>query len=247
MQQAERRPRRSLTQQVITELRSRIESGSLPEGTKLPTEVALIEEFGVSRTVIREAIAGLRADGLVLPRHGVGVFVTKPKPTANLSGIFNVDTERLSSIIEALELRAAVEIEAAGLAAERRSPAQMAKILEALQNMASAVAAGDSAEQADFDFHAAIADATNNANFGEFLTFLGRRTIPRSRLQEAGMAATAPGYMQKIHAEHQAIADAIANRSALDAREAMRLHLKGSQERYERLIRSKSDQDIIQY
>src|SRR3546814_9561203 len=74
----ERRPRQGLTHRVIAELRGRIESGALKPGDKLPTEQALIRHFGVSRTVIREAVAGLRADGLVEPRQGVGVFVQEP-------------------------------------------------------------------------------------------------------------------------------------------------------------------------
>jgi DNA-binding FadR family transcriptional regulator len=76
MQQVEEgRPRQGLTHRVIAELREKIAGGELKPGDKLPTEQALIRHFGVSRTVIREAIAGLRADGLVLPRQGVGVFV----------------------------------------------------------------------------------------------------------------------------------------------------------------------------
>src|SRR3546814_7635124 len=81
----ERRPRQGLTHRVIAELRGRIESGALKPGDKLPTEQALIRHFGVSRTVIREAVAGLRADGLVEPRQGVGVFVLQPAaPNAEL-------------------------------------------------------------------------------------------------------------------------------------------------------------------
>jgi GntR family transcriptional regulator, transcriptional repressor for pyruvate dehydrogenase complex len=231
-------PKRSLTQKVIEGLRAKIEGGDLPVGAKLPTEVGLIEEFGVSRTVIREAIAGLKADGLVEPRHGVGVFVTAP-PASNVSTLFAIDTERLSSIIEALELRAAVEIEAAGLAAERRSPAQMAKIQEAFQLISKAVEAGDSAEKADFDFHMAIAEAANNGNFCEFLNYLGRRTIPRARLRgDGGDNSSNEHYLRKIHNEHLQIAEAISERSPEAAREAMRIHLKGSQDRYGRLMQA---------
>lgn len=234
-----RTPKRSLTQKVIEGLRAKIEGGDLPVGSKLPTEVGLIQEFGVSRTVIREAIAGLKADGLVEPRHGVGVFVTTSPKSNNVSKLFAIDTERLSSIIEALELRAAVEIEAAGLAAERRSPAQMAKIQEAFQLISKAVEAGDSAEKADFDFHMAIAEATNNGNFCEFLNYLGRRTIPRARLRsDSGDKSSNEHYLRKIHNEHLQIAEAIAERSPEAAREAMRIHLKGSQDRYGRLMQA---------
>lgn len=231
-----RRPRRSLTQKVIEDIRARIEGGALKVGQKLPTEVALIAEFGVSRTVIREAIAGLRADGLVEPRHGVGVFVTEPPAPAAAPSLFVIDPDRLSSIIEALELRAAVEIEAAGLAAERRSPAQMAKIREAFRAISVAVDAGDPAESADFDFHMAVAEATNNRNFCDFLGYLGGRTIPRARLRGDRPAGTPSDYLRRIHNEHSRIADAIESQDAEAARAAMRIHLKGSQERYSRLM-----------
>src|SRR3546814_7616214 len=100
----ERRPRQGLTHRVIAELRGRIESGALKPGDKLPTEQALIRHFGVSRTVIREAVAGLRADGLVEPRQGVGVFVLQPAaPNAELPRL-TLPTRRISDIIESLEL-----------------------------------------------------------------------------------------------------------------------------------------------
>ena len=72
-------PRKSLTVQVIQKLREDIRKGVYEAGDKLPTEPVLVEQFGVSRTVIREAIAELRADGLVRSRHGIGVFVEKAK------------------------------------------------------------------------------------------------------------------------------------------------------------------------
>lgn len=238
MESAEsRQPRRSLTQQVIEGLRVRIEGDELPVGSKLPTEVALIQEFGVSRTVIREAIAGLKADGLVEPRHGVGVFVTRPSPSSNVARLFTVDTERLSSLIEAFELRAAVEVEAAGLAAERRSPAQLAKIQEAFQQISKTAAAGEPVADVDFDFHMAIAEAANNNHFCEFLKHLGRRTIPRSSLPDtSGEAGSSGSYPRKVHNEHLMVAEAISEQNPVRAREAMRVHLKGSQERYSRLM-----------
>lgn len=230
------RPRRNLTQMVVADLRERIRSGRLKPGDKLPTEQALIRELGVSRTVVREAIAGLRADGLVEPRQGIGVFVREPvRPAPGLS-LLSEDAGKISSVIEALELRAAVEIEAAGLAAERRSPAQEAKIRECFEEIAAAMARGEAAEDADFAFHLAIADATNNRHFGEFFEFLGRRTIPRSQLGGPSPVRT-PAYVRQIQDEHEQIMKAICRGDAEAAREAMRVHLKGSLERYQRLRR----------
>ncbi|NIB59842.1 FadR/GntR family transcriptional regulator, partial [Agrobacterium tumefaciens] len=117
---------RTLVVKVSEELRSQIAKGRYKTGDRLPSEAQLTQEFGVSRTVVREAIASLRSDGLVEPRQGAGVFVLEPAPVERRP-FHNVDLARVSSLIEMLELRTAVEGDAAGLAAIRRSPAQEEK------------------------------------------------------------------------------------------------------------------------
>jgi len=224
----------SLTHYVTEQLRHRIISGEIQPGQKLPTERALITEFGVSRTVVREAIAGLRADGLVAPRQGAGVFVLEPPDKIPSMPQFPTRFDRISSIIEALELRCAVEIEAAALAADRSSPAQQMRIREAFAAFVQAIERGERAEGPDFAFHLSIAEATNNKLFGEVLETLGKRTIPRSQIGEAGIVP--PEYLQKIRTEHREIVEAISASNPEAASNAMRLHLRGSQERYRRLI-----------
>lgn len=239
MQQLEEnRPRQGLTHRVIAELREKIVQGELKPGDKLPTEQALVRHFGVSRTVIREAIAGLRADGLVLPRQGIGVFVLEPEaPNAELP-LLTLPTRKISDIIESLELRTAVEVEAAGLAAVRCSPAQEAEIHSRLKDFEVRVKAGEPTTAEDFAFHVAVAEAANNQQFKEFLAFLGRRTIPRSQLRQAvGASIEPPASDDKLYGEHCAIFEAILARDPEAARAAMRAHLAGSMERYRALIR----------
>lgn len=227
---------RSLTDFVTEQLRQRIAGGRIRPGERLPTEQMLVREFGVSRTVVREAIAGLRADGLVQPRQGAGVFVLEPARVPAFLPHLPEDSKRISSIIEALELRAAVEIEAAELAARRSSPAQQMRIREAFNEFAAAVDRGERAEAADFALHLSIADATNNKLFHDFLEFLGKRTIPRMQIGEIG--AVPKDYLRRIELEHRDIVDAICAGNADLARTAMRVHLRGSQERYRRLMQS---------
>lgn len=235
---AEARPqgRRNLVGAVSEALRQEILRGELRPGDKLPSEAGLTERFNVSRTVIREAIATLRADGLVEPRHGVGVFVLNHQPAPALP-FQPFDTARISSIIEMLELRAAVEIEAAGLAALRRSPAQEEAILERYDDLGALIAEGKPTTAADFAFHLAIADATNNPRFREFLEMMGRNVIPRASLQEGVSERTPGAYLKQIQAEHKRIADAISARDEEAARDAVRTHLKGSLQRYRDMIR----------
>ncbi|TJW42555.1 MAG: FadR family transcriptional regulator, partial [Mesorhizobium sp.] len=101
---------------------------------------ALIDRFGFSRTVVREAIAALRADGLVESRQGAGVFVLGPKPVDEGLKLFTDETNKISDIIEELELRIGIEVEAAGLAAARSSPAQEAEIEAQVERFADLMA-----------------------------------------------------------------------------------------------------------
>ncbi len=231
-------PRRTLTATVAERLREAIRTGELRPGDRLPSEAGLTRAHGVSRTVIREAIAALSADGLVEARHGVGVFVLSPAP-GTLPMLQPFDPSRISSIIEMLELRAAVEIEAAGLAAVRRSAAQEEALFERLEALEQLIRAGKPTTEADYAFHLALADAVNNPRFREFLEMMGRTIIPRATFGE-DQPETAPAeYLDQIQAEHARLADAVARQDEDAAREAMRTHLKGSQKRYRDLIRGR--------
>jgi DNA-binding FadR family transcriptional regulator len=155
-------------------------------------------------------------------------------------GVFqDVDPDRISSIIEMLELRAAVEIEAAGLAARRRSPAQEDAIFKACEAMEALVARGAPSSPGDYAFHLAIADASNNPRFAQFLDLVGLGAIPRAGLQEARPSASP--YLAQITAEHRAVADAIAAGDEARAKAAMRTHLEGSQQRYRNILRRGRD------
>ena len=119
---------RGLTAELVARLTADIVSGKLPPGSQLPTEQEMIAATGVSRTVVREAVAALKADRLVLTRQGVGAFVAE-----QVRRPFRVDFDERSTLQEVLnvmELRTGVEIEAASLAAERASPAQIKKLTD---------------------------------------------------------------------------------------------------------------------
>ena len=231
------RPRRTnLAEQIARGLRRKLQSGEMRPGDRLPTEKELSQSHGVSRAVVREAVAALRSDGLVVARQGSGVFVAEQPPADLRQNLFLFEAEKLSSVIEVLELRAAVEGEAAALAAERVSPAELAKIKECHQAFGEAVALGDQAEAQDFALHLAIVESTHNRQFVEFFRFLGARTIPRAQaLGPPPDTDAADSFLRRIHAEHAAIVRAIADHDAQAARAAMTAHLKGSQERYTRL------------
>lgn len=225
---------KSLTQRVMDALGARIASGAVRPGDKLPSEREMIAEFGVSRTVVRDAVARLREQGLVDSRQGAGVFVRDGMLPAGGSA----SNATLSAIVETIEVRAAIEIEAARLAARRGSPAQLADIAQKCEAL-TRVASPQDAEAADLAFHLSIARATNNSRFVEFFDFLGSRTIPRAQLgSEEERRAFMARYNDLLMEQHRRIADAILARDSDAAGEAMRVHLGTSQERYIALMRS---------
>lgn len=228
-------PVRRRTEDVVERIKSQITEGQLAPGARLPTEAAMMAAMGVSRTVVREAIAALRARGLVITRQGAGAFVNAE---ANRQP-YAIDPDglgSLSSVIEILELRTAVEIEAAALAAERATAAQLKAIAKAAATFSRAIAHGDRAVKEDFDFHFAIAIATQNSRFVGFLEFLGGLIIPRQSIRTfEGKADLQQRYLESIEREHRLILDAITARDPRKARDAMRKHLVNGKERYRRL------------
>jgi GntR family transcriptional regulator, transcriptional repressor for pyruvate dehydrogenase complex len=228
-------PSRKLTAEVIERLAAEIASGRYPPGTKLPSEQELIAAFNVSRTVIREAVAALRARGIVTTRQGSGAFVSP----ASGREPYVIDQEGLGSlakVIEVIELRMAVEVEAAALASKRANRRQAAAISEALDVFREAIHTGSGAVKEDFAFHRAIAAATGNVRFLEFLEFMGRIIIPRQSIRMfSGDPERQRRYLIRIEAEHAAILAAIKDHDPERAREAMRAHLSKSIQRYRKL------------
>ena len=229
-----RRPR-SLAQEVVDGLQAPIREGRVAPGTKLPSEGEIMAAFGVSRTVVREALSRMQAAGQVATRHGVGSFVVGRGDEAGFR-IGPQQLETLRDVIAMLELRIGVETEAAGLAAQRRRGADLAAMRKALDDFTAAVQAGRDAVAADVRFHGAIAQATQNDHFSKLLESLGERIIPRSRLDTAATATDAERqtYLRRVNAEHESIYDAIAREDAEGARAAMRTHLANSRERRRR-------------
>ncbi|HCJ72699.1 FadR/GntR family transcriptional regulator [Agrobacterium pusense] len=224
------RPRERRAQQIIDNLSAEIRSGKLKNGDQLPTEPQLERAYGVSRTVVREAIADLRSAGYVVPIQGKGVFVSSDSEWAGVK-LTQSEVGTIAETLEMLEFRLATEGEAAAIAAYRRTAQQEAAISAAHRKMARAIDARESTVDADYEFHSAIATATNNRFYLEALRQFGSRSIPRGQfptLPETGDA----NYLRKVQAEHEAILRAIVEQDPDAARKAMREHMLASQRRY---------------
>ncbi|GGB21325.1 FadR/GntR family transcriptional regulator [Allosediminivita pacifica] len=239
MEQAKPGRRGTMVAEMIADLRRRIATGEFPVGSRLPSEARLCEEAGVSRTVVREAVAALRADGLLQPRQGSGVYVTEP-PESEAASFRDVDPSRVSSVIEILELRTALEVEAAALAARRRSAQQEEEIIARFEEMEALIASGETSVDADFALHVAIAQASNNSRFAECLTLIGPSVIPRRTVRSGGGGPTDPEYLRLISQEHREIVSAILANDDAAASQAMREHLQGSLARYRAIFGGRS-------
>ncbi len=230
-------PSPNLTSELVKRISLEIESGKIPPGARLPTEQELISATGVSRTVVREAISALRADGLVITRQGVGAFVS---PDAG-NRPFRINRDEVRSIKDVLkifELRISIETEAAGFAAERRTKRHLAEMRRCLNLIDRQIEVGDTAADADYAFHKAIFAAAGNQYFVRFLDFLGRFIIPRQRIRR-GLEDPDQRrlYLKQIQKEHLAIFDAVNAANPDAARKAARAHLVKAQERYRTLAR----------
>ncbi|GLU29839.1 FadR/GntR family transcriptional regulator [Brucella sp. NBRC 12950] len=225
----------TLTSRTISTLKRRIADGSIVKDSKLPRIEDLALEFGVSRTVIREAIAVLRSEGIVESKHGAGVFVlqpsAKPAPQTMEDALASVHTG--ASFMDLLELRMAFEVHAAGLAASRHSWAQEDTIWKSLSEFEKLRHDPAELDRLDYEFHKSIAEATNNTAFIEFFKLMSDQLMPQPAFsREINPALITDSYIDHTIVEHRAICDAISSRNVEQAREAMQAHLIRSHRRY---------------
>ena len=239
------RGRGGLAQAIVDSLGARIRSRALRPGDKLPTESQIVEEHGVSRTVVREAISRLQAAGLVETRHGIGTFVIRAKGGTGFR-IGASDVATVDDVLSVLELRVSLEVEAASLAAQRRTPVQLAAMRRALEVLTAAIPAMGDTVSPDLKFHLLIAEATGNRYFVDILEHLGATLIPRTRIK-ASPAASEPlmEYLRRVNREHEEIFAAIERGDSESARAAMRLHLTNGRERVRRARQTPSGGDDV--
>jgi GntR family transcriptional regulator, transcriptional repressor for pyruvate dehydrogenase complex len=230
--------RKPLSTIVADSLVEKIRAGQLPPGAQLPTEAELCAEYEVSRTVVREAVARLRSEGLLVPHQGRGIFVGEAPAIRNFS-IPDEALETLPETIALLELRLSVEVEAAGLCAERRTVAEAAEIRRLMEEFDAQH--GDPAAvniHYDYDFHLAIAKGARNDFIYAFLAYLKPKIVPRYQLGYVVAPAAKERYYARIHKEHNAVVEAIERGDGRAARHAMRRHLFASLERVRELASS---------
>lgn len=238
-------PLQNLTDRVAEALRTEIFGGRYEVGEGLQSEAEMAKNFGVSRTVMREAVSRLKADGLLMSKQGAGIFVraNQPKVTFQIEATLDAGVEKILPIVE---LRLGFEVEAAGLAALRANARQLVDIRAALDAMGAAGARGDvkAAVEADVDFHHKICVATGNPYypqvFDTFRNFL-LENIKVSRDRSARHLTNGG----PAHSEHEALYEAIASGDEVAARASARNHIENTRTRLIRSLGSRQ-QDQIQ-
>ncbi|WP_372825483.1 FadR/GntR family transcriptional regulator [Polaromonas sp.] len=219
-----------LSEQVAEALSAEIRAGRPAAGEKLPTEAALVEQFAVSRTVVREAVSRLKSLGVVESRQGSGVFVRQAAFAP-----LNFDTRSAASmqaVIQMVEVRRALEAEVAALAAQRRTPADIKLIRQAIMALDKAVKAGGDGAEEDVDYHRAIADAAQNPFLISTLDYLRQFLRGVTRVTRANEARRAD-FAGQVRQEHEAIAIAIEAGDPLKARRAAARHMDNAIQRIE--------------
>jgi GntR family transcriptional repressor for pyruvate dehydrogenase complex len=224
-----------LADQLVQELEQLVLSGELAPGSRFPTEKAIVDSMGVSRTVVREAFARMSAKGLLVSRRGSGAYVTE---NAHYQA-FQITQEELSEVDDLhrlFEMRTPFEAEMAELAAARRQESDLDAMQGAIDALLGSTTA-DEAVAADAAFHNAIARATHNDYFVRFTEFLGVRMVPsRTVYLRHAEDVSREDYIRAVAADHAAIYNAIKKRDPSAARNAARAHMYKSTERHE-LIR----------
>lgn len=217
-----------LHQTIASQILDEITHGRLVPGDRLPSEHELAGAFDVSRNIVREAIACLRADGVIESRQGAGAFVLAPKDRQAIRiQASALDDQR--KLLSLFELRGLLEIEAAGLAAKRRNRSELRAIGDALLRMKADKTMSDTGVDADLEFHHHIAVASRNDYLVEFLDFVGQRI--RQTIFDARASNARDEIVATTLSEHGVIHDAIAAGDAEAARTAMRLHIEGAARR----------------
>jgi GntR family transcriptional repressor for pyruvate dehydrogenase complex len=217
-----------ITELLATQIRSR----AYPANARLPTEKFMTEHYGVSRTVIREAISRLKSEGLVETRQGSGTVVRDPQDFEAFR-LGRSDEDPALGVVRIIELRRGIEAEMAALAAERRTAAEMTQIQQTLAGIAQAVANGGDGVQEDLAFHMAISRATHNTHYTELLGMLTRALHDAIRVTRSNEARRAD-LAAEVLAEHQSICDAIRARDPAAARTAAFQHMRNTALRLER-------------
>ncbi|MGI6448785.1 MAG: FadR/GntR family transcriptional regulator [Desulfitobacteriia bacterium] len=214
---------RRTTEIILEQIKNFMIQGHLNPGDKLPTEMELADKFEVSRTSVREALAALSLTGILEIRQGEGIFVKKSPSNAviePLSFILLLEKDQLQNI---LEVRKALEVEAAALAAQRRDREDLAAIQTLIEKMEKDLPEAKNSENIDLAFHLSIAKASKNPLLDRLMNTV--QEIISQTLHVTRALWLNSGTTERLFEEHKDILLAIADQDGGKARQLMYEHL----------------------
>ncbi len=208
---------------IYSDILNRIIDGEYKEGERLPTEHALAESFATSRPTVREALAQLRADGIIATRHGSGTTVVR-RPDPDVRRFAPLET--LSDIRRCYEYRAVIESGAAALAAEKADEEDIAAIRLEWDNLQTIVETSGIGAKDDFAFHLAVARASKNQFFVAGLSSIQEQMVFSMNLSRNLSLVKSIERQRVVQQEHLEVLEAIQQRDPVRATRAMRDHLE---------------------
>jgi GntR family transcriptional regulator, transcriptional repressor for pyruvate dehydrogenase complex len=213
--------RTTLTADICRQMVSHLIRGVWDEGDKIPAERDLCQQLGVGRASLREALKALEIMGMIETRLGDGTYVCKRSDFFSRPLLWAIVSGSEADARELIEARIFIEVELAGLAAERANAEDVKRLSELLDRMIKAKRNPQEFVQADVDFHLEIARAASNNILMNALQLI------RNLLQRWILSAVAvKGVPDKACAQHKRLLDAIKNGDDVAARKEMRKHLR---------------------
>ncbi|QBQ99726.1 FadR/GntR family transcriptional regulator [Paraburkholderia pallida] len=208
---------------IYSDILNRIIEGEYKEGERLPTEHMLAERFATSRPTVREALAQLRADGIIATRHGSGTTVMR-RPDPDVRRFAPLET--LSDIRRCYEYRVVVESGAAALAAQKADDDDIAAIRREWDNLQTIVETSGIGAKDDFAFHMAVARASKNQFFITALSGIQEQMVFSMNLSRNLSLVKSIERQRIVQQEHLEVLEAIQARDVPRASQAMRDHLE---------------------
>ena len=218
---------RKIYEQIVDQIGQLVAEGQLKPGDRLPSERELVERFQVSRASIREAISALEMMGLIEVRSGEGTYIRQinmDSVVAPLAWMLFIDKDTVQELYEARKI---LEVQAAGLAAERAEEEEIQDLFKVLEVMQRDLKMHRLGEDSDYNFHYAVARATHNKILIRLMNTISdtmRKTLKTSlsRLYEDRNTP------ERLYKEHYSIYEAIKNHDVENAQKRMLDHLIGA-------------------
>jgi len=216
---------------VIDQIRIAIEEGRIHPGDKLPSERELAHRLNVARTSVKEAITVLETSGIITVKRGVGMYLNDDSKSQIVFRLTHMLNRRASDFSDVIELRQAIEGDAAYYAAKRMNPRQREQLTTCYEQLIHSEKRAETAIEEDYQFHFTIVEGANNPVLLEVMNVIAQKMI--TGLKESRYISVSNEILNnEVLEEHTNIYNAIMNHEPEKARTAMWEHHLGTKQRF---------------